>query len=301
MTAKRPGMNRRAFLRGAGTIAIGLPFLEGLPERSAWSADNPPVFSLFMVAACGVVGKGFFPDSTGPLTQSGLAAMTDKATSVLAPHAENLLFIKNINFPLGGPTSCGHAQGLCQSLTAAPPGGSGSTSYSTGISADMVIAQAVNPNAADPITLYAGAKSYIAERISFKGGGAGQVRAADLNPYTLYSKLTGLTTGGGSATDPVAAELASTRKSVNDFVRSELNGLMSNSALSSADRQRLQQHFDSIRDVEVTMGNMAATCTQDGLSTSQLAALKNGIAFQTNGMIEDVVKIHLELVALAFA
>ena len=31
---------------------------------------------------------------------------------------------------------------------------------------------------------------------------------------------------------------------------------MGNTALSSADKQRLQQHFDSIRDVEVTMGNM---------------------------------------------
>ena len=34
----------------------------------------------------------------------------------------------------------------------------------------MVIAQAVNPSGVDPITLYAGAKGYIAERISFKGG-----------------------------------------------------------------------------------------------------------------------------------
>ena len=31
----RSTINRRAFLRGAGTVAIGLPFLEGLPERSA--------------------------------------------------------------------------------------------------------------------------------------------------------------------------------------------------------------------------------------------------------------------------
>ncbi|MFL5306411.1 MAG: DUF1552 domain-containing protein [Polyangia bacterium] len=300
---ERPIFNRRSFLRGAGTIAIGLPFLEGLPERSAWSADSPPVFSMFMVAACGVVGNKFFPDATGSITQASLMGLSDKAVSVLAPHAENLLFIKGINFPLGSPTNCGHAQGLCQSLTAAPPGGAGSTSYSSGISADMVIAKAVNPSAGDPLTLYAGAKSYIAERISFKAAGAGQVRPADLNPYTLYSKLTGLTTGGGggSATDPVAAELATTRKSVNDFVKDELNSLMGNTALSSADKQRLQQHFDSIRDVEVTMGNMGTTCTQDGLSTSMLTAWKSGIAFTTNGMIEDVVKLHLELVALAFA
>ena len=214
---RRNAINRRAFLRGVGTVAIGLPFLEGLPERSAWAADAAPVFSYFMVAACGVVGGKFFPSATGALTSSGLSGDSAKAVAVLAPHAENLTFIKNINFPQGGVKQCGHAEGLCQSLTAILPGSSGPQAYAGGPSADVVIAKAVNPNAADPLTLYAGSKSYIAERISFKGAGAGQVRAADLNPYTLYSRLVGLTTtstGGTTTTDPVAAELAATRRSV---------------------------------------------------------------------------------------
>ncbi len=66
-------VNRRAFLRGAGAVAIGLPFLEGLPERSAWAADAAPVFSFFIVGACGVVGNKFFPSATGALTTAGLA------------------------------------------------------------------------------------------------------------------------------------------------------------------------------------------------------------------------------------
>ena len=303
---RRTVINRRAFLR-AGAIAVGLPFLEGLPERSAWAADAPPVFSLFIVAACGVVGKRFFPDATGPLDVASLGALTDKATSVLAPHADHLLFVKNINFPMARATNCGHAQGLCQSLTAAPAGGGGGTAYSTGISADMVIAAAVNDGGADPLTLYAGNRSngYIAERISFKGAGAGQVRSADDNPYALYSKLIGLTQPPDSSatTDPTdaAAELLSSRKSVNDLVRGELNHLLSLPELSAADRQRLQQHFDSIRDAEVKLGQMGRTCTQDGLATSQLEAYKTGFAFQMDGMIEDVAKLHLELVALAFA
>ena len=131
------------------------------------------------------------------------------------------------------------------------------------------------------------------------------MRAADLNPYTLYSKIVGLTTAtptGTPTTDPVAAELSATRKSVNDLVRAELNSLMNNSALSSADKLRCKQHFDSIRDVEVTMGTMGATCTKTGLSTTKLDALKSGLAFKNDGIvIEDVVKLHMELVALAFA
>lgn len=301
---RRSPLNRRAFLR-AGTVAIGLPFLEGLPDRSAWAAENEPVFSLFIVTACGVVGNKFFPSATGALSTATLSGMTDKATSVLAPHAADLLFIKGLNFPMGGATNCGHAQGLCQALTAAPAGGGGATAYSGGISADMVIAKAVNANGADPLTLYAGNRKngYIAERISFKGAGSGQVRAADDNPYTLYSRLVGLTssTPGTPTTDPAAAELVASRKSVNDLVRNELKSLLGSSALSADDRQRLQQHFDAIRDTEVTMGQMGEACSKDGLATSEIEALMGGLAFKGDGMIEKVAKLHLELVALAFA
>ena len=302
--AQKPStFNRRRFLRGAGGVAIALPFLEGLPERSAWAQSKPPTFTFFIVGSCGVVGSKFFPSATGALTASGLAGMTDKAVSALSAHAENLTFVKNINFPNGGPKVCGHAEGLCQSLTAIAPASTGSSAQAGGPSADIVIAQAVN-GGADPFTLYSGSKSFIAERISFKGAGAGQVRAADVNPYTLYSKVVGLTTtstGGGTTTDPVAAELAATRKSVNDLVRAELNTLKANTALSSDDRARLDLHFQSIRDLEVSMGNAGMMCTQTGLDTTTLNGYKSGFSFKTDGMIEKVTLMHMQVVALAFA
>lgn len=301
---RRLPVNRRAFLR-AGAVAIGLPFLEGLPSRSAWAADAAPVFSLFVVTACGVVGNKFFPAALGKLTAESLAAETGKATSVLAPHAANLLFVKGVNFPMSGATNCGHAQGSVMALTGVNAGGGGSTAYSTGISADMVIAKAVNDGGADPLTLYAGNRKngYIAERISFKAGGQGQVRSADDNPYTLYSKLVGLTDKAPTTpnTPDPAAEMLASRKSVNDLVREELTTLLKNPALSADDRARLQEHFDAIRDTEVTMGQMGEACTKDGISVSEIEAFKSGLAFKTNGMIENVAKLQMELVALAFA
>jgi hypothetical protein len=163
----------------------------------------------------------------------------------------------------------------------------------------------VNPGKADPLTLYAGDKrnGYVVERISFKGAGTGNVRAADDNPYTLYNKLVtgGALVDGGGSTPPVTDELAISRKSVNDLVRAELNGLINSPQTSSADRMRLQQHFDSIRDIEVTMGEMGAACSEDGLNKTALDMMKSGFAFTTNGMIEDVAKLHFELVAVSFA
>jgi hypothetical protein len=66
---RRKVINRRAFLYGAGTIAIGLPFLEGLAGalclgqrmRSRSSASS-------CAALCGVEPKRFWPESTGDLS-----------------------------------------------------------------------------------------------------------------------------------------------------------------------------------------------------------------------------------------
>ena len=315
----RRALNRRAFLRGAGTIAVGLPFLESLPERSAWAANSAPVFTFFMVAQNGQVNKGasgqtFFPTTTGALAAADLAAGgANVATSVLSTHVANLLFLKNINYPNAGPQQCGHAEANVQTLTGMKPGANGNTAYAAGPSADTLIGTALG---ADPLALYAGQQkgAFIAERISFKAAGAGQVRAADGNPYTLYSKVVGLvgaapatTTPGTTMTpaDMAAQELLTRRKSVNDFVRAELNDLKGMAVLSAADKMRLDQHFQAIRDVEVTMANMGTmapsgvTCSKTGLPDDQYTAYKSGYQFQGAHM-EDIVKLHLQIMAVAF-
>jgi hypothetical protein len=318
---RRKVINRRAFLYGAGGVAIGLPFLEGMPERSAWAADAKPLFTFFMCAACGVEPKRFWPSSTGAL--DGLLS-SGKAVDALADQAKNLLIVRGINFPLTGPTGCGHAQGLSQALTAMQPTGGGGQATATGPSVDYVISKAVNVAGNDPMTLYAGnlKNGYIADRLSFDT--SGKVRASVDNPYKLYQKLTGLAspagggtgtgTGGGTGTgtgtsNPMAEELVKKRNSVNDLVRAELNSLIQNPKLSTADRQRLQQHFDAIRDSESTMmqmGQQMATvgCTLDGVDTSVYDALsswKYNATNVPNGGIENIVELHMGLVALAFA
>ena len=307
--AKRSRVNRRAFLRGAGTVAIGLPFLEGLPERSAWAQNENPIFSFFIVSAHGVVHDRFWPEE-GAVTQEALAASSN-ATAALAAHAANLTFLQGVNYPMRSPTNCGHGQGLCQALTARAAQGGGRDAQASGVSADVYISDLVNADGTDALALYAGNKrnGYIVERLSFKGAGAGQVRAADDNPYGLYQSLTGLAGSGGSSTDggatdggepSMADEIMLTRASVNDFVRDELEALLAMPNLSADDRQRLQQHFDSIRDAEVTMHEIGEACSMEGINTSALDAMKTGFRFDTNGMIEDVVELHMQLVAVAF-
>jgi hypothetical protein len=311
-------INRRAFLR-AGGIAVGLPFLEGLPERSAFAGmSSNPVFGLFIVTANGVVQKDgadperFWPTATGAITSASLAAATDRSTSVLADHAAHLLFVRGVNYPYG-LSGCGHAQGLVQCLTGSMPSGSANKVVSTGESADSTISKLVNPAGVDPLTLYSGMKEgYINEKLSFSS--AGQVRAAEGNPYNVYKKLMGVATpggtgmggaGGSSGGNTALDQLIKRRKSANDLIREELNALRGRTDLSAQDKMRLDQHFTAIRDLENTMTGMATgggkQCSTAGLDTAALDALNSGSAFKANGRIEDVTKLHMELVGIAFS
>jgi hypothetical protein len=302
-----PRANRRNFLRGAAGVSIALPFLEGLPERSAWAIDEEPVFSLFICAACGVLGPKFFPDQPGALSESSLAE-AGKATSELARHAKNLLFLSGVDlWPDNEHLGDSHATGSCEVLTARKPTGSGSSATASGPSADVVIASRVQPGT-EPLTLYAGnlRNGYIAERLSFTEDG--KVRPASDNPYVLYSQLVGLASpGGGMAPDGERAArlLLESRKSVHDLVRGELATLLSHPRLSSTDHQRLQQHFNAIRELEVTMDGMGddalEACSSMGLDTDKLEALMGGYHYSPNGSVEELGRLHMSLVALAFA
>jgi len=101
----RPG--RRAFLRTVGGLGIGLPFLEGLPERSAFAQDAAaaaPSFGMFICTANGVVQafrqepEKFWPTQLGALTPDGMRAFAnDRATGLLADYASKLLIVRGVN------------------------------------------------------------------------------------------------------------------------------------------------------------------------------------------------------------
>ena len=58
-----------------------------------------------------------------------------------------------------------------------------------------------------------------------------------------------------------ARRLLESRNSIHDLVREELTALMRNPRLGSEDKRRLELHFSSIRDAEVTMSGTAPTST----------------------------------------
>lgn len=297
-TANNFALGRRRFLTGVGGVALGLPFLEAFAPRKVGAAGSePPRFAVFVRQANGVAQAGnnepeqFWPTSPGPLDSASLAEMSDRATSELAPYADQLLMIKGLRFAFPG-NGCGHSGGGNQCLTAARVSDdpSGNLSLAMGESIDNRIAAEINADGVEPLTLYAGKMGgYIDEVLSYRG--AKDLRAADPNPWSVYTKMVGL-----SALDEALAEQIKARRlSVNDLVRDQMQSLMSSSALSSTDRERLEVHFDAIRDLEIEL-----SCELPGEAEAAEYMLYNE-SYSINDNIDAIVKLQMNLIALAFA
>jgi len=289
--------NRRALLRGAAGVSVGLPFLESLPDRSAWAAGEAPVFALFVCATGGVVPEQFFPTTHGALTVQGLAD-SGKATAALATHAPNLLLLSGVDYNTDGWFGDRTIGGLCMALTGRPPMYKDDCDCPTGAgpSANWAVSTRAHPGT-DPLVLLAGdPRAWGEETISFSAPG---YRTNNIsNPYDLYRQLVGLLQPDGSSTpegERASRLLLQSRQSVHDLVREELQSLLANRRLSATDRQRLQLHFDSIREAEVEV----TQCAAEGLNVNQLRALSDYTWDATR--TEEMVQLHLSLVAVAFA
>lgn len=289
-------ITRRRFLTGLGGVAVALPFLESVrwARRAAAAPPQTPVYSFFIRQGNGVQQAGFggeperfWPRDLGPLTRESLAGQPDRTLSLLADHAHELTLVRGTRFGFSA-SGCGHAAGLNQCLTAAQFSGSGAESLAAGPSIDWFIAERLNPPGVEPLTLMSGPQSaYIAHGLSYRG--PGQLRGARNNPIAVYATMMGI-----SGTPEALQLLAERRRSVNDLVRGELAELTGHPDLSRGDRQRLDMHFQAIRDLEVSM-----VC---GLSPQTVQAMEElDDKFEANENRIVVADMMLELAALAFS
>ena len=299
---KRP-FPRRLFLTGAAGVTVGLPFLETFASRRVHAATpDDPGFVVFMRQGNGcsqalpysnpAEPEMFWPRNLGALTSASMAADGDRATSELSPYAEDLLIVSGVRgaLSIGG---CGHARGALQALTAQPTGDSDASnnSLALGESLDNRIARELNPNGTSPLTLAAMRPyGFLDSVLSYRG--ANDRRGAQTNPKVAFDEIMGLVDIDESS----ANELALRRQSVNDLVREQMQALMGRSDLSSDDRNRLDLHFTSIRDLEIRL----AECTPlDATTVSAIEAIDG--EHQDGNRIVDVAELHIDVIALALS
>ncbi len=294
-------VSRRWVLRGIGGVAISLPLLESFRPRSAQASDATPPFVIFFRQANGVacannnneIGsepERFWPQAEGPLTASSVAG---RALDELSAHLGSLLVVGNVNmnnFNYGD----GHARGALQGLTARGPTveDAAGNSEAAGPSIDHFIGEQLHPGK-DSLFLYAGKSGGWLGGPCISYRSSGMRRSAIHDPWNAYQTIV----GGNTSLPPEARkEIVDRQKSINDLVRGQLTDLMGSPKLSSVDKQRLQLHFDSVRDLE-----LALSCKLAQDAEALLQGESPGFDSSDGHQVIKTTKQHMQLAALAVA
>jgi hypothetical protein len=278
-------MSRRTLLRGAGGVAIALPFLEAMAPRRAAAAAGPPrrLFNFF--TENGVVEREWFPQGEGKTFTFG------QILQPLEPWKKNLILFDGIDTVCGGSNGGGgHQRGKTACFTAQ----SNTNGRAHGISVDQLIANQIGTTTRfKSLEASVWVKGLLRDGVFFSG--PMQVIVTEDEPANLFARLFSepLPTPAGPTTDPAAAaeaaRLRAKKQSIIDHTLSEYRRI--SGVVGAGDRQRLEAHVEAIRSVErglsATGGMASASCRKP--------EPPSGMDFVSAG------KAQLDLLALALA
>jgi len=249
--------DRRAVLRGLGSTAIALPFIEGL-TRGARAArpDEPPVRCITLFFGLGIPKAMQAEGWDGPL-------------GPLRRHRDKLRLFRNVQMPEAGGS--GHPRGgTCVFVGEGGPSGE----RSAGASIDQVVKRAVYPDGV-PVahgTLAAGTffrRSHgTYQRIRCWNPDGSRVTEPIEAPSELFERLFGSALPGGDAKTERAVRL---RRSVLDTVLDDYRHYTQDRAgLSAASRVRFQDHLDRLRELERRVFGGSSCLAPDALPDPDL-------------------------------
>jgi hypothetical protein len=286
-------LSRRNLLRGAGGLAVSLPFLESLAPRAAHAAGVTPPKRLAIVVTCnGVNMERWFPaTSYGPLTAESFPSTV--ALHPLKDYAAKLLIPRGMHLV---PYGEGHSGGIAHKLTAAPLQDWWER-YPKGASLDHVVARSINPEGRGPLNLMVGFRMPNEwGSVSYSAPGVQAVPFQD--PWKAFKDWANV------GTDTAAQELeraARRRRSVLDVVREDLLSLQGSTRLGRSDRDKLDLHFTSIRSLERGMGDAGLiTCALPQARMAELAAV-NPYTVALDSEYERIGGMMMDILALALA
>ncbi|MEI7862613.1 MAG: DUF1552 domain-containing protein [Planctomycetota bacterium] len=228
------GMSRRAALRGAG-VAVALPWLECLaPARVARGAEaKPPRRMVAIETTMGLLPQYFFPATAGRSYEP------TAYLKYLEPFRDRLTVFSGVSHPL---VDGGHSADI-SFLTGAPHPASGN--FRNTISLDQFAAEALGPETRFPsLSLAVAAQG--ATSLSFTRDGV--LIPGERSPARLHRQMF---LQGDPQTTAERVESLRAGRSVLDYVGSGARKL--ERVASAEDRQRLEQYFTAVRDLEDRM------------------------------------------------
>jgi hypothetical protein len=313
-------LNRRAVLRGAGSIAIALPWLEIMGTNKAHAAAAPAKRLLTIYTPGGTVAEKFWPTGTGD------APVLGQILKPLEPHFSQIVALKGLSMTKVWKEQGGeqHQAGICSLLTGVAQPGAGK--YPKGPSIDQVIASKIQADlkpkqAGDPDLSYARKSLQLAIRwatgkshgllhpinsANFDDGAGNAAIAPQLEPKDIFKTLFGSVQPGVDT----SAEDARTR-SILDYVIGRYTKL--SARLGAEDKAKLDQHLTKLRELELSIGKGdlgGAQCKPPELidttgynATTGLKSSDDGSTKDqsTDAMIPAVGKFMMDMMVMAFA
>jgi Protein of unknown function (DUF1552) len=251
MIISKKAIPRRTVLRGLGSM-LALPLLESMtPALSALQKTAARPINRFgvMYVPNGMIMKNYLPLTDGP------AYELTPTLSALAPFRDRVLVLSGLEcIPTPGRPGGAHAKASTRFLTDVSPPTS-ETWLDAGISMDQILAQETGRQTQVPsleLAIESGETAGACDTgfacpytntISWKS--ANTPLPTQNNPRVIFERLF----GDSTSTDP-KARLARLRqqRSVLDSVGEEVARLQG--VLPQADRTKLTEYLDAIRDVE---------------------------------------------------
>ncbi len=233
--ASSPSASRRAFLRGAGA-AVALPWLEclgGARRARAAGTAAPPRRMLAIETTMGLLPQYFFPKTSGRDYEASAYLQH------LEPFRERLTICSGLSHP---HVDGGHSADVCFLTGAAHPA---SGNFKNTISLDQFAAESLGAETRFP-SLALTVAAHGTTSLSFTRNGV--LIPGERSPARLYRRM--FLQGDPRETAETIDSLRAGR-SVLDFVAFGAKRL--DRALSASDRERLDQYFTSVREVEQQM------------------------------------------------
>lgn len=280
-------LDRRRFLRGTGAL-LALPWLEAMNPtfaRGIKAQTGPPPRMGMFYFGTGMNMRQFYPEGFGK------EARLSRILKPLEKHRDNLTVLSNTWIEHGG----GH-NGAYPFATAIPKG------EKQGISPDQLAAESHGKHTRFPslqlsVKRGTGFGSQALATISWNRQGV--PLAAENDPRTIFNRLFRPTSAREKAQEN---DEFRQRGSVLDAVLGDAKAM--DSKLSRADRDQLDQYFNSIREVEKGLEREInwSDRAKPKPDLSEYGDYEKATGPEGNGkfIYEDYAKLMYDLIALAF-
>jgi hypothetical protein len=228
-------LSRRALIRGAGGLALSLPFLDAMvPAVAHAQAAAPPKRLSFVYFP-----NGFIREKWNP-TAEGRNFELPSSLEPLAPFKDKLTVLTGLACDPAKTTAGFHDRAIASFMTGVELVRG---EERTGISVDQIAAPVLGKDV--PF----GSLELAVQEVGNFGGPSfksGTNRLPfETNPRYAFERLF----GDADRLDPVVlAELRDNQRSILDAVSGDMSTLMAK--LGSSDREKVKEYLDSVRDIE---------------------------------------------------